>query len=34
MINKYKDKFMVWQLQNRKEIVIAIAAFVLGSIIF
>ena len=34
MINKYKDKFMVWQLQNRKEIVIAVAAFVLGAIIF
>jgi len=34
MINKYKDKFMVWQLQNRTEIVIAVVAFVLGAIIF
>jgi hypothetical protein len=34
MINKYKDKFLVWQLHNRKEIVIAIAAFVIGAIIF
>jgi hypothetical protein len=34
MINKYKDKFMVWQLQNRKEIVIAVVAFVVGAILF
>ena len=34
MINKYKDKFMVWQLQNRTEIVIAVVAFVVGAIIF
>jgi len=34
MINKYKDKFMVWQLYNRKEIVIAIVAFVIGAILF
>ena len=33
MINKYKDKFMVWQLQNRTEIVIAVVAFVIGAII-
>ena len=33
MINKYKDKFMVWQLQNRKEIVIAIVAFAIGAIL-
>jgi len=45
MINKYKEvvkqqsilqleKFMVWQLQNRTEIVIAVVAFVIGAIIF
>jgi hypothetical protein len=33
MINKYKDKFMVWQLQNRKEIVIAVVAFAIGAIL-
>ena len=31
MINKYKDKFMVWQLHNRTEIVIAVVAFVIGA---
>jgi len=34
MINKYKDKFMVWQLHNRTEIVIAVVSFVIGAIIF
>jgi len=34
MINKYKDKFMVWQLHHRTEIVIAVVAFVAGSLIF
>jgi len=34
MINKYKDKFMVWQLHNRKEIVIAVVAFVIGVVLF
>ncbi len=45
MINKYKEvikqqfilkleKFMVWQLQNRTEIVIAVVAFVIGAILF
>jgi len=34
MINKYKEKFMIWQLLYRKEIVIAIASFVIGAIIF
>jgi len=33
MINKYKNKFMVWQLQNRKEIVIAVVAFAIGAIL-
>jgi hypothetical protein len=45
MISKYKEvikqqsilkleKFMVWQLQNRTEIVIAVVAFVIGAILF
>jgi hypothetical protein len=34
MIEKYLDKLMVWQLHNRKEIVIAIVAFVIGAILF
>jgi len=34
MINKYKDKFMVWQLHNRREIVCAVVGFVIGAIIF
>ena len=34
MINKYKERFMIWQLHNRKEIIIAVVAFVLGAIIF
>ena len=34
MINKYKEKFMIWQLHNRKEIVIAVVAFVVGAILF
>jgi len=34
MINKYKEKFMIWQLHYRTEILIAVAAFVIGAIIF
>jgi hypothetical protein len=34
MINKYKDKFMVWQLHYRTEIVCAVVGFILGAIIF
>ena len=34
MINKYKDKLMVWQLHYRTEIIITVAAFVLGAVIF
>ena len=45
MINKYKEvvkqqsilqleKFMLWQLHNRTEIVIAVVSFVLGAVIF
>ena len=33
MIEKYLDKFMVWQLHNRTEIVIAVVAFVIGAIL-
>jgi hypothetical protein len=34
MIKKYYDKFMVWQLLYRTEIVIASAAFIFGAILF
>jgi len=34
MINKYKDKFMVWQSHHRTEIVIAFVAFIAGVLIF
>jgi len=34
MVEKYLDKFMVWQLHNRTEIVIAVIAFVIGAILF
>jgi hypothetical protein len=34
MINKYKDKFMIWQLHYRTEIVCVAIGFVLGAIIF
>jgi|TARA_R110000796_G_scaffold173389_1_gene290338 hypothetical protein len=45
MISKYKEvikqqsilkleKFMLWQLHNRTEIVIAVVSFVLGAVIF
>jgi hypothetical protein len=34
MISKYKDKFMVWQLHHRVEIVCVVAGFILGAIIF
>ncbi len=34
MIEKYLDKLMVWQLHNRKEIVIAVVAFLIGAILF
>jgi hypothetical protein len=34
MINKYKEKFMIWQLHYRTEIIIASVAFVIGAIIF
>jgi len=28
------EKFMIWQLHNRTEIVIAVVSFVIGAIIF
>jgi hypothetical protein len=34
MIDKYLDKLMVWQLQNRTEIIIAVIAFLIGAILF
>jgi hypothetical protein len=34
MVNKYLDKLMMWQLHNRKEIIIAVVAFVIGAILF
>jgi hypothetical protein len=34
MIEKYLDKLMVWQLHYRAEIIIAVAAFVMGAILF
>jgi hypothetical protein len=33
MISKYKDKFMVWQLHYRTEIICFVAGFILGVII-
>ena len=33
MFEYYKNKFMVWQLHNRKEIVIAVVAFAIGAIL-
>jgi hypothetical protein len=34
MIKQYVDKFMVWQLHNRREIICAGAGFIIGAIIF
>ena len=34
MIDKIKDKVMVWQLHYRTEVIIAVVAFVLGAVIF
>ena len=28
MIKQYKDKFMIWQLHNRREIVCAVVGFI------
>jgi hypothetical protein len=32
-MKKYYEKFLVWQLYNRKEIVCFIAGFIIGAII-
>ena len=34
MIKQYKDKFMIWQMHNRREIVCAVAGFIIGALIF
>ena len=34
MFKQYKEKFMIWQLHNRTEIVCAVIGFILGAIIF
>ena len=34
MFDYYKNKFMIWQLHYRTEIICAAVGFVLGSIIF
>ena len=33
MINKIKDKVMVWQLHYRTEVIIAVVAFGIGAIL-
>jgi len=33
MIQEYKDKFMTWQLHNRREIVCFVAGFIRGVIL-
>ena len=33
-MNKYIEKFKVWSLYNRREIVLFVAGFILGAIIF
>jgi len=33
MIEKYKDKFMTWQLHNTTEIVCFVAGFIIGAIL-
>jgi len=34
MVDKYLDKLMMWQLHNRKEIIIAVISFLIGAILF
>jgi hypothetical protein len=34
MIKQYIDKFMIWQLHNRREIVCVVGGFIVGAIIF
>jgi len=33
MFEQYKDKFMIWQLHNRKEIVCFVVGFIIGAIL-
>ena len=33
MIKEYYDKFMIWQLHNRREIVCVAIGFVVGAIV-
>ena len=33
MIDYYKDKFMIWQLHNRREIVCFVVGLIIGAII-
>jgi len=33
MIKKYYDKFMVWQLHNRRELVFFAVGFIVGAVI-
>jgi len=33
-MKQYLEKFMVWQLHNRKEIVIGVGCFILGAFLF
>tara|TARA_R100000700_G_C3056235_1_gene73173 strand:- start:121 stop:222 length:102 start_codon:yes stop_codon:yes gene_type:complete len=32
-MKKYVDKFMVWQLHNRREIVFFVGGFVVGALV-
>jgi len=34
MIKQYYDKFMIWQLHNRTEILCVAVGFVIGAIVF
>mgnify|MGYP003122065115 FL=1 len=34
MIKKYYDKFMVWQLHNRRELVFGAVGLIIGALIF
>ena len=33
MFEQYKDKFMIWQLHNRKEIVCFVVGLIIGAIL-
>ena len=34
MIKQYVDRFMIWQLHNRREIVCGVVGFIIGALIF